>query len=567
MFVMKEMCLVLRPLLAEQAYALTAIAEEETLLYGIKVDVLQPILESRPKVAWYLAQSFAVGARPKLEEETKGRIFFQREMPEDETHKLVEIQSVDHSKAPVTCTPDVSVQKAAQIMAASRVGSIIIVDEDNHPQGIITDRDLRNKIVTGTFPMETEVAKIMSQPVKTIPPHRTVADVQIAMMKYGIHHLVLTENGRIDSPVVGVISEHDLLVIQGNNPAIFIREISRSKDVAALKAIRERSEVLLKKYLLQEVSIGFICSMISEINDALIRQVIRLSEAEMAAEKKLERPVKWCWLSLGSGGREEQLLRTDQDNALIFEDVPEEDYDTVRQYFLALATKITDMLNECGFEYCPGEMMASNPKWCMSLKGWKSQFSEWIFEPTVKNIMFCNIFFDYRPIYGDTMLTDALTQHIFSAIEDQTVFLPLLAQDAIKSAPPLTFFRNFVVEKSGEHKDEFDIKGRAMMPLADAARVLILDKKALGINNTFRRFDYLAEIDPNNRALFEQAADAYEILVRYRALQGLRNQDSGRYFNPSELTKMERLNLRNSFRPIRQLQDLMKIRFRLNLMI
>lgn len=484
-----------------------------------------------------------------------------------ENYDLLEIQSIEHSKTPVTCTVTTSVSSAARLMAREHVGSIIIVDEVAHPLGIITDKDLRNKVVTGQFSSDAEVRQIMSQPVITIPPKCTVADVQIAMMKHRVHHLVLTKDGTVDSPVVGVISEHDLLVIQGNNPAIFIREINRSEDAEALSAIREKAEVLLKKYLLQEVAIGFICNMISEVNDALIRRVIQLCEQAMQKKNQAPPPVEWCWLALGSGGRKEQLLRTDQDNALIFEDVAEEDYPQVKAYFLKLAEKITAMLNDCGFEYCPGEMMASNPRWCLSLSEWERQFSDWIFQPTAKNIMFCNIFFDYRPIYGDSKLTDALTQHIFEAIEEQSVFLSLLAKDAMKSAAPLTFFRNFLLEKSGEHKGTFDIKGRAMMPLADAARALILDKKALEVNNTFQRFDYLAGIDPKNAPLFEQAADAYEILVRYRALQGLRHEDSGRYINPSELTKMERLNLRNSFRPIRQIQDLMRIRFRLNIMI
>lgn len=480
---------------------------------------------------------------------------------------LEEIQSIEHSKSPVTCSPGTSVQQAAQIMAWHRVGSIIIVNDLNHPLGIITDRDLRNKIVSGNFPLNTRVEQIMSKPVVTIPTESTVADVQIAMMTHGIHHLVLTETGERDSPVAGVISEHDLLVIQGHNPAIFIRELSRSQDGKALKEIRESAEILLQKYLLQEVSIAFICNMISQVNDALIRRVIQICEETMKNENQTVPNVKWCWLVLGSAGRKEQLLRTDQDNALIFEDVPKKEYQEVKNYFLSLAQKITALLHECGFVYCPGEMMASNPRWCLSLSEWKNQFSSWIFQPTHKNILFCNIFFDYRPIYGFTALTEALTQHILEAVEAQSVFLSLLAKDAMKFPSPFSFFRRFALEKSNDHKGQFDIKGRAMMPLADAARVLVLDKKALNITNTFQRFDHLADIDSKNRALFEQSADAYEILVRYRALQGLAHQNSGRYINPSELTKMQRLHLRNSFQPIQQIQELMKIRFRLNLMI
>jgi CBS domain-containing protein len=554
-----------RPLLAGTSYGLTAKAEEETLLYALQIEGITPFLQRYPQMGWYFAKSFASGTRNPEAETDKGRIFLEQNQFMDGPYKLVEIQSIEHSKKPVTCTPTTTVQEAAQIMRQQRVGSIIVVNQASHPVGILTDRDLRNKVVTGEFGLETQVSAIMSQPVVTIHPQLTVADVQIFMMKYGIHHLCLTEDGSPNSKVVGIISEHDLLVIQGNNPAIFIREIRRCESGKDLRAVRERAEVLLRKYLLQEVSIQFICNMMTEINDALITRAIQICEAEMATEHGPAPKVKWAWLALGSEGREEQLLRTDQDNALVYQDVPQREAEKVKQYFLTLAKKITDLLYLCGFDYCPGDMMASNPKWCLSLTDWKKQFSNWIYEPTGMNILFCNIFFDYRPIYGGKALGEALSQHIFDSSEGYTFFLAMLARDALKQPPPLTFFRNFVVEKGGEHKDEFDIKGRAMMPLADAARVLILEAKQPGITNTFQRFDFLAKKEPQNKELYEQAAEAYEMLVRYRALQGLKNKNSGRYFKPSDLSKMGRLNLRNSFRPIGELQDLLKIRFQLNL--
>lgn len=556
----------LQSLLEEQPYLLTARAEEESLVYAIKSDLLKSLIENQPKAAWYIAQNFAVGIQNRINPKLYGRNLQNQPLLED-TFKLVEIQSIEHSKKPVICLPETTIQEAAKIMREHQVGSIIIVNSEFHPIGILTDRDLRNKVVTGEYDLNEKVSTIMSQPVITIPPHRTVADVQIAMMKYGIHHLCLTENGHLDTKVIGIISEHDLLVVQGNNPAIFVREIQRSKNADDLLKIREKAETLLYKYLIQEVSINFISNMMTEVNDALISRILELMELEMEEEGWEKPAVKWCWLTLGSEARKEQLLRTDQDNALVFEDVSEKDYEKTKAYFLTLAKKTTEVLNHCGFEYCPGDMMASNPNWCLSLSEWKSQFTKWIVTPTRKNVMYCSIFFDFRPVYGAFSLGESLTTHIFERLEKESKFLTFLAQDALQNPPPLTFFRNFVVERSGEHKDEFDIKGRAMMPLADAARLLILNEKQPQINNTFHRFDRMAELEPINKEIFEQAADAYEILVRYRALQGLRNGDSGRYINPEDLTKMERLNLRNSFRPIRALQDVLKVRFRLNLLM
>ncbi|MCB0628131.1 MAG: CBS domain-containing protein [Lewinella sp.] len=552
----------LRPLLAEQEYWLTAQAVEETLLYAIRIDVLQPLLEEHPKVAWYMVQNFAAGLRNRMAEGGTLNLASERTLPNDEPFHLLEVQSISRRKPPVTCSPDSSIREAAQIMRDQRVGSIIIVSEALHPLGIITDKDLRNEVVAGTHDLVEPVTAIMSQPVVCMPADCTVADVQIAMMQRGIHHLCLTETGRSDSKVLGVVSEHDLLVLQGNNPAVFVREIRRSDNSSSLRRIREKAEQLLAKYLQQEVAIHFIANVMTQINDALINRVIEMSRQELTADGKKEPDLKWCWLALGSEGREEQLLRTDQDNALVFEDVAEADYAAVKDYFLSLARRVNELLAECGFEYCPADMMAGNPAWCLSLSEWKKQFSTWILSPTEKNVMYCTIFFDYRPVYGHAPLADALTEHIFETIRPDSVFLSLLARNALRNPPPLTFFRNFVVEKSGEHKDEFDIKGRAMMPLADTARLLVLNARQSRINNTFQRFDRMAELEPQNRELFQQAADAYEILMRYRTLQGLQNTDSGRFFKPAELTKMERLNLRNSCRPINELHDLLKVRFR-----
>ncbi|MCB0559796.1 MAG: CBS domain-containing protein [Lewinellaceae bacterium] len=553
----------IRPLLAEENYALTAKVVEESLIYAINVEGFREVLENNPKVAFYLASTFASGVGENYRRQGKPMLFLDQEKMADVNYPLVEVQSLEKSKDPVTCLPDTFIREAAVIMSRREVGSVIVVDEASRPLGIVTDKDLRSKVATGQVGLEKPVAEIMSSPVITVGPDITVADVQIEMVKNRINHLCITEDGTSASPVIGVLSEHDLMVVQGNNPALLIREIRRCRTGKELRHIRERAEDLMKKYIYQEVAIAFISTVMSEVNDELITQSIKLSQAEMD-EEGYERPsAGFCWLALGSEGRQEQLLRTDQDNALIFENVPEADLEPTKKYYLKLAEKATHLLNEVGYDFCPGDMMASNPSWCLSLEQWKAQFSTWIFEPSPKAVMYCTIFFDYRPIYGMKELATALTEHIFENIGGQAIFLGFLAKDALQNPPPLTFFRNFVVENGGEHKDEFDIKARAMMPLADAARVLILDAKVGKINNTFRRFEKLAELEPINKELYEQAADAYEILMRYRALQGLKNKNSGRYFNPSELSKMERVNLRNCFQPIKELQTLLTLRYQL----
>ena len=444
-------------------------------------------------------------------------------------------------------------------MATHQIGSIVVCDQEIRPIGIVTDKDLRIKVVAGDIRKKENISLIMSSPVICVKPGLSISELQILMIKNRINHLAVTQDGTIQSKLIGVVSEHDLVVQQADNPSILIREIRKSQSGEQLKRIRDKVERLIKKYIAQEVSISFITQVVSGINDEIIQQAIRLSEAKLG--KELYKGIKYCWLALGSEGREEQLLRTDQDNALIY--MQNDSIPDIKEKCIRLATEVTSILHEVGYEYCPAEMMASNPSWCQSVEEWQQTFHRWIYQPGEKEIMMCTIFFDYRPVYGEKSLVTSLTDHIFQLLDKQEVFLHLLAKNALENPPPLSFFRNFIVEKNGEHKDSFDIKLRAMMPLTDAARLLTLANRTGGENNTCKRFLSLADIEPQNAELYKMAADAYEILIRIRTKHGFSKNDSGRYIQPNEMDKMDRLLLRNAFQPIDELQKLIKIRFQL----
>ena len=271
----------------------------------------------------------------------------------------------------------------------------------------------------------------------------------------------------------------------------------------------------------------------------------------------------FAWLALGSQGRREQLLLTDQDNALVFEDVAKEDHERTKTYFMDLAKSVTEKLNLIGYGYCPADMMASNPKWCLSLTEWKNRFKDWITRPDEDKIMLSTIFFDYDRVYGDGKLVDAISKSIFEAMDSYGIFLNFLALNAIKNPPPLGFFRQFLVENDGEHKDKFDIKARAMMPLVDAARLLVLSSGMKGYNNTVLRFEKLMESEPQNKTLYAACVDAFKILLRFRTVQGLKHKDSGRFIDLRSLNKSDRLKLKGCFGPIRDVQELIKVRFKL----
>jgi len=548
----------LRALIGKNNYLLSAKAIEESIIYSISANLLEEIITTNSEANKFLLASFATNTRNPYSNEEKGTLFANDESVQIRENNLTEVQSAQYSKNPITCTAKTTIKEAANTMTSNRVGSIIITD-NNQPKGIITDKDLRTKIATGIFSIQDNVDKIMSSPVITYPEHISVAEAQIAMLQHKITHLCITKDGTPNSELKGILSEHDIVVIHGNNPSVLIKEVKRVKSVEDLKYIRDKAENLLLGYLEQNVPIFFVSKIITAINNAITKKVIAISLQEMDQEP----PTTFGWLAIGSQGRKEQLLLTDQDNALVYEDVSKEKQPEVQQYFLKLSNKITEKLNSIGFEFCPANMMASNPKWCLTISEWKKQFDNWITKPDEDKIMLCTIFFDYDLIYGNKDLVDEMSESIFKSIEKYEIFLNFLALNAIKNPPPLSFFRQFLVEHSGEHKDQFDIKARALMPLVDAARLLVLSNNIKDFNNTIFRFEKLAELEPQNKDLYDSCISAFKILLRFRTQQGLKNNDSGRFIDLNLLHKGDKLKLKSCFKPIKDIQELISVRFKL----
>ncbi|MGB3798377.1 MAG: DUF294 nucleotidyltransferase-like domain-containing protein, partial [Lewinella sp.] len=386
----------IRPLLANDNYVFLARAAEESLLYAVNSEGFRELISAYPRVLEYLATSMAGSSRYALEYRAAHRQ--ERQLPPEEPPDLPALQSIHQTREPVICRANETIIDAAKRMTEMNVGSVVVVNDQSWPIGIVTDRDLRRSVATGMVSRKSPVFTIMSSPVLCIERSATVTEVQIEMIRSGYHHLVQTEDGTDKSAVTGVVSEHDVLLLQGNSPAVIIQEISRARTTAYLRELRDRAERLLASYIEKEVAIGYITAVMTQINDEIIRKCIKLGLASMQAEGHGNPPALFDWLALGSQGRGEQLLRTDQDNALIFEDVSLTRYNTVKGYFLKLSDYVTEYLNEVGFDYCDGDMMASNPKWCLSVGKWKEQFTTWMTETTAENMLNTSIFFDYRGV-------------------------------------------------------------------------------------------------------------------------------------------------------------------------
>jgi len=399
----------------------------------------------------------------------------------------------------------------------------------------------------------------MSSPVLTISQETPVAEAQIIFLKNQISHLCITENGRNTSKIIGIITMHDIFITQANNPAVFLKWIKKATTALELKTVRDKLTQLINDGLKNLTPIHHISKIAAEINTAIVSKSIQIALDDVGTAA----PVRFAWLNLGSQGRGEQLLITDQDNALVFEDVPEADYENVKTYFLRLSKKVTEILNAVGYEFCPAEMMASNPKWCLSVSEWKQQFHSWISKPDTETIMLCSIFFDFECVYGHEELAKDIAKSIFKDLYQKNLFFAYLGSDALKNPPPLGFFRQLMLEQDGKHKDTFDIKARAIMPLVDAARMLILEKQIAGINNTAARFEALAKAEPENAELFISCAAAFNDLMTFRTQEGLKYNNNGRFIHLEGLGKADKLRLKNAFKPIQEIQSVLKNRFNL----
>lgn len=554
-------------LLGKRPYLLTAKVSENSLIYAIPVLVFEKILEKNSRVALFFAAGFAAGqvvVRQDLSQGQKARGEFRKSSNDHSLMIFSDQSEVKVSEKVLTCPPTTPIQSAALLMSEAQVSSIIICDENQLPLGILTDKDLRNRVLAQGISPEQEIAQVMTTPVVTRKKSDGFSTIYLTMIRHRLHHLVLTEDGTDLSPVCGLISDHDVFLSMGNSPAVLIHALMNTREVPEMRKIRDRAEQMLSYYLENEVSMEFVSSVMTEINDVIIQIALENAKLELKAEFPRMENVKCVFLSLGSEGRSEQLLRTDQDNALIYMDMPEELADEAKTYFNLLGEKIVETLLACGFAPCPGKIMANNPEWVQPLSVWKGYFSNWILRPTQEALLRVSIFFDYRAVGPGKSLAEELTTHIYEEIRKKKIFLNFLAQNALTNPPPLGFFKDFLVEKSGEHKDQFDIKSRAMMPLTDLARLLVLSHEVVGINNTFRRFEKLAELEPNYSELFTQAGKAYEILMRMRALEGLSTQSSGRYIQPKSMGKLQRQLLKNTFAPISELQEIVRVRFQLD---
>ena len=548
----------LRPFFAKNNYMMTAKAREESIVYAIPIVVFRPFVANNSEVLNFLLESFAVNTRnPKDKENLIGKLISDNVFYADQQSEMQYFQSLSYNTTPLKTTFTAIAKDVAQLMTESLINNIVVCD-NNFPLGIITDTDMRSKIATGRYPITVSVDKIMSSPVITVVENVSLAEAQLLMLKHNVTHLCVTQDGTDKSALKGIISEHDLIVAQANNPGVLIKEVKRCQSPKEIKQIRDRLTDLIQTSISKNIPLSHVFNIASEINLAIIKRSVELSILELGSP-----PARFAWLSIGSQGRKEQLLLTDQDSILIFEDVATDKYREVKDYFLKLGKKTTAILEKIGYELCPNGHMGSNALWCKSLTDWIKQYDSWMNTPGENSNDLSSIFFDYEITFGERKIEDAIGDVVFKNAKNNTLFFDFLGNDALRKNSPLTFFKKFHLEEEGPNKDKFDIKTRALMPLIDGARLFALNFEIRGINNTFQRFKQLSIIDAKHAEIYLNCAEAFLTLSKFRTIEGLKNDNSGQFINLEELSKIDREKLKNALIPMRELEELIKSKFQL----
>ena len=448
----------------------------------------------------------------------------------------------------VTCNMHLPIYEVAKIMTKEKYSAALIKTDTDEFIGIITDHDIRRRVVSEKLNLDKPILEVMSSPLVTIASTSFVFEAFLIMNENATRHLAVKNQ---DNDIIGIISSEELVTVQRHSTTYLRGEIDNAKSVEELVSAHDKLPRLVKVLIDSGARSRIISQIITSIFEAITDKLISFAIAELG-----EPPVKFAFVALGSVGRKEQTLISDQDNAIIYEDVPVELEKSVHTYFHDFAIKVCDWLNECGYVYCPGEAMAKNPKWCQSISKWKEYFHTWITNSDQQDLIDLSIFFDFRSIYGDSELTVQLQKHIVKTADGQAGFFQHLAKNSLLHKPPVGLLGKIVVESKGEHHEKFDIKS-AIMPISDFARIYALKNKVSN-PNSLARLDGLLKKGIINKNTYEELKQAYNYLMQLRfkhqSDQIMENVSADNYINPNNLTQIDQKTLKNIFTQILSIQ-------------
>lgn len=450
-------------------------------------------------------------------------------------------------REPITCPPQTPVRTVIASMREHRIGSMVVTDDDTKPIGIFTLRDLVDRVTLSEDALDHPISAVMTEDVFTLAPDATVYEAALAMLRRGIRHLLIVENGRL----VGIISEKDLFSLQRVSMRQLAGAIREARGIDRLVEFAHEIREHARKMLGQGVAPEPLTQFIASLNDLLTQRVIDLEFGPMQQNGEQS-----CWIALGSEGRYEQTFYTDQDNAIIFSSPGSAD--ALRARLLPCAHQVNLALDRCGFPLCKGDIMAGNPHWCLSLEEWRHRFANWIDSGEPQALLHGAIFFDFRALHGDASLADRLRQWLMAHAAQTPRFLHQMARNALQNRAPLGVFRDFVTSDADGHPNSIDLKLHGATLFTDAARIYSL---AAGIDHTntcerLRRYGAARKLPQKEVHAWVDAFLFIQALrLRQQHREHLRGNPLSNRVNPEQLNLMERNTLKEAMKQARALQS------------
>ena len=532
----------------------TVKAVEDTLCYTLSKERVQRLLESSPAFAEYFMAYLSCYIDRTFQE------MCRRNPVHETSDRLLFTTPVGEIAMPLITVPGaITIQEAAQAMVKNKIGSLVILNENNIPTGILTDRDLREKVVAKGRSVSDPVKNISNLSLIRADAKGSCFEALMKMIQYNIHHVLVVDEGTI----TGIVTNHDLMLLQGTSPVSFAKDILVQESIEGLIPLTRKVLNVIGLLLKEESHFSHLSNIISEINDRIFRKVIELAEKKLGPP-----PLPYCWVVLGSEGRKEQIFKTGHDNVLIYSDpaTPGEEIEAAG-YFSVLSNWIKESLSLLGVPASPKGYMAADPRWCQPFRTWRTLFGKWITAPSMEETPKILGFFDARPLSGKYMLFQGIRDQITPWIlEQKGAFFKTLGGLAVNTSVPAGFVGNRVFEKDGTPTGKLDLKMRGILPLVDLVRLFSL-AHGLGETSTLGRIKALKARDKELEKMEGELTHAFEYMMlmlvhhQYQQIRiGLRPDT---FLEPNQLTNLDKKTLREAFQLIARLQNLARSLFSL----
>ena len=457
----------------------------------------------------------------------------------------------------VTCPHDATLYAAAKKMARSNSGSLFLKDEAGKISAIITDADMRKNAIAQDLDIGRTATSLAASPIVSVPADSQVFEAFITMLEKDQDYLAVTSKAK---DIIGTISSKDLIAAQANSTYLLIKTIQSAKRVKQLENMHSKMALMLLDPIRNGANPEYVTRLITTISDAILDKVIGFSIAKLGAP-----PCKFAFMIMGSEGREEQTLVSDQDNGIVYQDLENnQDQKAAADYFSQLAEMVCDQLNTAGYKFCDGDCMAKNPRWCQPLSKWKKQFHTWIYQGSPEDLLNASIFFDFKGVWGDLSLTGQLKSFLMNCVQKRAGFLRHLAENALFFKPPIGLFGKFVVETKGEHKDAFNIKS-AMQPIVDLARIYSLKHGIVQTNTLTRLFRLYTKSVLSNQQHID-LVQSYNYVMHLRFIRQIttiidEEKPPDNYVNPKNLSYLDNAMLKEVFKKVELFQGKVKSEF------